>query len=174
MEGESLLNEKSGLKLVLTVFLSVWFAACLLLLLAVLFLYALNENVRLPSIGIVSEGWLTAFFDTWYPVALGIVFVLIPFLLIVLVNLHRIRRVFAAGGISFLCAGILSVVSGAFGASVIPFMGGDWQEILIGTASVWKEFTAVCSIPAIMLGAFCLSVYACIAVVKGGRNEKNS
>lgn len=147
--------------------------AATVLLELLLFLYALNENVRLPSLGSISGDWLSVFFDSWYSLALGGALVLIPMLSLVLINTHRIRRIFITVGISSMATAIFSIVLGLTGAQIVKAFSGEWQDILIYATVAFEDFAVLCAVILIIIGAACISIYSSIAVVKGAKHEKD-
>lgn len=142
------------------------------LLVLLLFINALNKNVQIPSMGPISSDWLAVFFDSWYSLILGGVLVLLPMLIIIFINTHRIRRVFVSIGISAIISALFSAVLGFGDTRVIKLLSGEWQDTLINTTAVFKDFTFICAVILIVIGATCLSVYSCITVIKGAKHEK--
>ncbi len=141
------------------------------LLVPLLFLHALNEHQPIPAIGSVSASWLAEFFDSGWVFALGGTLVLIPLLAILLINTHRVRRVFLSVGVSAVAAALLSAALGFAGKYAIKLLSGDWQDALLNTTAVFKDFSIVCALILVILGAACLSIYSLIAVLKGGNHE---
>lgn len=144
------------------------------LLALLLFMHGLNETVRIPAVGPISGDWLAVFFDAWYPFVLGGAFVLIPLLIIVLINTHRIRRIFLTVGVSATAVAVFSVVFALFETQVVKMLSGEWQEALVNSTAVLKDFFVLYAIIMVVIGAACLSVYSCITVVKGARHEQNT
>ncbi|GAA6396764.1 hypothetical protein [Solibaculum mannosilyticum] len=156
-------------RIVLTVLFCFLLAGSTALLIILAFVYALNENVQIPSIGFIHGEWLTSVFDSWYPILFGIILVLVPLLILILLNKRRIRITFLSIGISFLIIAIISVIFGYIEPSAISLLSGEWQDVLVNTTTVFKDFTTVCAIILILSGATCLSIYFCIAVMKGDK-----
>lgn len=144
------------------------------MLVLLLFIHALNENTIIPSIGPISSDWLAVFFDSWYSLVLGGALVLIPILIIVLINTNRMRRIFLAIGCSAIASAILSVVAMIIKKQVLKLLSGEWQDTLVNATAVFGDFCIVCAIVLIVIGAACLSIYSCIAVIKGGKHEKDN
>lgn len=144
------------------------------LLETLLFLSALNENFRIPAIGAVSGDRFAELLDSWYPYAIVGVLAAMPLLLLVLSNLHRIRRAFLAAGASAVISAVLSITAGISGARAVRIFPPEWQDVLVNATAVWKDLSFVCGIILIAAGAASLSVYASITAVKGGRHEKDT
>lgn len=144
------------------------------LLVLLLFIHALNENTIIPSIGPISSDWLAVFFDSWYTLVLGGALVLIPILIIVLLNTNRKRRVFLAIGCSAIASAILSVVATIIKKQILKLLSGEWQDTLVNATAVFGDFYIVCAIVLVVIGTACLSIYSCIAVIKGGKHEKDN
>lgn len=154
--------------------LSLLLTATATLLVLLLFIYAINENVPIPTIGPFSGDSLTEFFESWYSLALGGALVLLPMLFIIIVNIHRIRRAFISIGISAILSALLSAVFGFISTQSINLLSGEWQDTLINATVVLKDFTVICAVVFVVIGAACLSIYSCINVVKGAKHEKIS
>lgn len=163
-----------GVRAVFSAILGLLLAVFELFCVLLLFVHALNENVQIPSIGAISGDSLTVFLDSWCSVALGVVLALLPVLILVLINLHRIRRCFLSVGVSTIAAAVLCVVLGFIVTTVIKALPAEWQNTLVNTTVVFKDFSVVCAVILIAVGAACLSVYSCIAVIKGDKHEKNA
>lgn len=146
----------------------------LVLLVIGLFIYGLNENVIMPDAGPISGDWLAAFFDSWYCFVLGGVLVLVPALSILLINRHRIRRFFLAAGCAAIVSVVISIAVSMTGLRMLKLLSGAWQDILVNTTVMFRDFCVVCAMILFVIGAGCLSIYSCIAVVKGGRREKDT
>ncbi len=147
-------------------------AAALFVLLA--FVQALSTNVQLPSAGAVSGEWLTGFFRSWYPIALGGALVSIPAAAVIAINRHRIRRAFAAIGASAVAAALCCAALGLAGPRVSRTLSGEWQDVLVHAVAAFRDLSMMCAVILIAAGAACLSAYACIAAVKGGKHEKSA
>lgn len=158
----------------LTALFSLVLTLMLVLAVAILFVHALNENVPIPAIGFISDVWLAEFFDTWYALAFAGILVLLPMLLIMLINANWIRAAFLSYGVSAVAAALCAVASGIAAPWGLPLLPGDWQNTLVNTTMVYRDFTQVCGILLVLFGAACLSVHSCIRVVKGGSHEKDS
>ena len=158
----------------LTVVMSLLLSVSFVLLAVLLFVHALNENVIIPDVGLLTSDGLTEFFDSWYSLALGGALVLIPLLLVVLVNTHRARRAFLAIGSSAIASALLLTVVLCFRTQILNVLSGQWQDALVNATAAFRGFCLVCIIVLIAIGATCVSVYSCIAVVKGGRHEKDN
>ncbi len=139
-----------------------------------LFIHALNENVKIPSLGPLPGDWLAAFLDSWYPLIIGGALVLLPILVILFINAHRIRRAFACVGVSAILSALLSAASGFICTWSLKLLPGEWQDTLINATSVFKGFTMVCAAALLVIGATCLSICSCITAVKGGRHENGT
>lgn len=157
-----------------SVIFSLLLTVSITLLVFLLFIHALNENVVLPAVGAISSAWLALFFDSWYSLVLGGAVVLIPTLIIILLNTHRVRRIFLAIGVSSVVSAILCVAGAIIRTHTLKLLSGEWQDILINATAAFKDFCVVCAIILIVIGTTCLSIYSCIAVVKGGKHEKDN
>lgn len=146
----------------------------IILYVLVLFIHALNENTIIPAIGPISSDWLAVFFESWYSLALGGVLVLIPLLVIILINTYRIRRIFFTVGCSTIASAILSIVVVVLRTQALKVLSGEWQDALVSTTAVFRDFCIIYAIILVVIGATCLSIYSCIAVVKGGKHEKDN
>lgn len=138
----------------------------------IVFLYSLAEHIKLPAIGYISSEGMTMFFESGYSIIIGIFFVILSLLLIVLINLKYIRRIFVTLGISFILTSGLNIGLAIFEPTIIRFLSGAWQDVLISTTVVFKEFTTLCSIFLLLSGSVCLSIYSCIAIIKGDSHEE--
>ena len=56
---------------------------------------------------------------------------------------------------------------------VFGFLSEDWQDVLVNATVVFSDVCIICAIILIAIGATCLSVYSCIAIIKGGKHEKD-
>lgn len=159
---------------IFTVLFALLLTASTVVLMLLLFLYGLHGYVTIPAMGPVSADWLAMFFDAWYSVALGVVLVLLPLALLLLINAHRIRRAFFALGLSAIGTALLSLAAALLGSYAVPWLPGAWRELAAGVAAAFRDYCTVWGIALILAGGTCLSVYACIAVVKGAKHEKNT
>lgn len=166
-------NSFSFWRVCLTVIFSLLLTAVLVLLLFLLFIHALNDHVVLPNIGPISGDWADVFFDSWYSVILGGVLAMVPVVTIVLLNTRRIRRIFLAVGASAILSAIFSAAAVVIRIRIIQALSGEWQEVLINAAAAFKDFGVIYAMILIAVGAACLSIYFCVAAVKGGRHEKD-
>ncbi len=157
-----------------SVIFSLLLTVSITLLVLLLFIHALNKNTIIPSIGPISSDWLAVFFDSWYSLVLGGALVVIPVLVIALINTHRVRRIFLGIGCSTIASAILSIVVTIFRTQVLKVLSGEWQDTLVNATAVFRDFCVICAGVLIVIGATCLSIYSCIAVVKGGRHEKDN
>lgn len=157
-----------------TAIFSLLLSASIVLLILLLFIQALNENVIIPAVGFIPSDWLALFFDSWYSLVLGGALVLIPSLIIVLINMHRVRRIFLAIGCSTIASAMLSIVAIIIRTQIVKLLPGEWQDVLVNVTAVFRDFGVVCAIILLVIGATCLSIYSCIAVVKGGGHEKDT
>lgn len=158
----------------LSVIFSLLLTVSIILLVLLLFIHALNENTIIPAIGPISSDLLAVFFDSWYSLVLGGALVLIPVLVIALINTHRVRRLFLGVGCSAIASAILSIVVVIFRTQVLKVLSGEWQDALVNATAVFRDFCFICAGGLVAIGATCLSIYSCIAVVKGGKHEKNN
>ena len=99
---------------------------------------------------------------------------LIPMLVIALINTHRVRRIFLGIGCSAIVSAILSIVVVIFRTQVLKVLSGEWQDALVNATAVFRDFCFICAEVLIVIGAACLSIYSCIAVIKGGKHEKDN
>lgn len=143
----------------------------------ILFLQALGQTVKLPALGDITSKTVNAFFDSWLCIALGGVLVLLPLLIIVLMNTHRIFRIFQALGAAALLAAVLSGTGGLVlpvlanaGAAFLP---DSWQGIFVNASGIFQDYALVVAVILCAVGAGCLSVSSCIRIVKGARHETN-
>lgn len=147
----------------------------LIVFVLLLFIHALNENVIIPDIGPISSDWLALFFDSWYSLVLGGALVLIPILIIILINTNRIRRIFLAIGCSTIVSAMLDMATVIFRIQILKFLSGEWQDALVNATAVFRDFCIICAVVLVVIGATCMSIYSCIAVVKGDKkHEKNN
>lgn len=170
--------EEKRIYRVLDVLFSVIFGLLLsvsvMLFVILLFVYALNENGTIPAIGFISGDRLNSFLDSPFSLVLGGVPVLIPVLVIVFINSHRIRRCFLVIGCSAFVSAALCMTAVILRTQMLQSLSAQWQEALINATSVFGDFCVVCALILIAVGAACLSIYSCIAVIKGGKHEKNT
>lgn len=157
-----------------SVIFSLLLSISLIILVLILFIHALNENVIIPGVGPISNDWIALFFDSWYPLALGGALVLIPLLVITLINTHRIRIIFFAVGCSTIVSAILSIAAAILRTEALKALSGEWQDALVNATAVFGDFCIMCAIVLIVIGATCLSIYSCIAGIKGGKHEKDN
>lgn len=157
-----------------SVIFSLLLTVSIILLVLLLFIHALNENTIIPSIGPISSDWLAVFFDSWYSLVLSGALVLIPVLVIALVNTHRVRRLFLGVGCSAIASAILSITVAIFRIQILKVLSGEWQDALVNATAAFRNFCFICAAVLVAIGATCLSIYSCIAVVKGGKHEKNN
>lgn len=146
--------------------------ASIILFILLLFTSALSENTTIPDLGFVTGDWLAAFLNTWYSFALGGIMILIPLLVIICVNVHRIRRAFLVIGCSTIVSAVFNIATAGFAAQILSVFSGDWQDVLINTTVAYRSYSIICASGLVIIGATCLSIYSCIAVIKGGRYEK--
>ena len=158
----------------LSVIFSLLLSVSFILVVLLLFLYALNENTIIPAIGHISGDLLAVFFDSWYSFVLGGALVLIPMLVIVLMNTHHIRRIFLCVGCSAITSAIFSIVMVLFRTSVFKVLSGEWQDALVNATAVFRDFCFICAGVLVVIGSTCLSIYSCIGMAKGGRHEKDN
>lgn len=159
------------LSLFFTPLFSLFFIASLLMLMFIIFLQALHEYIVIPSLGALHEAQVANFFSAWYPIAFAAILVMILFVILVILNRQRIRRIFATSGISLLIAGFMAIFLGLFSKSLISFVSLPWQDMLISKSVLFKEFTTLGGLIFVVLGALCLSIYSCIVIVKGKKHE---
>lgn len=163
-------------------FWNIFFTAICCLLLTILsagfilllFMYALNENIVLPAVGFISGDWLALIFDSWYLLAFGIALLVTMVLMVVLINISKIRRIYIAIGCTSIMSAILNIAIVMFRTHILKLFPAEWQEILVNTTAVFKDFEIICVIILVMIGATCLSIYSGIVVVKGDKGEKNT
>lgn len=158
----------------LSVIFSLLLSVSFILVVLLLFIHALNENTIIPAIGPISSDLLAVFLGSWYSFVLGGALVLIPMLVIALINRHRVRRIFLGIGCSAIVSAILSIVVVIFRTQLLKVLSGEWQDALVNATAVFRDFCFICAGVLIVIGATCLSIYSCIAVVKGGKHEKDN
>ncbi len=168
-------NRKPGVgNTFFSVLLSLLLFVFTVLFVLLLFIHALNENVLIPDVGPISRDWLAMFFDSWYALALGGTLVLIPLLIIVLINTHRIRRIFLFVGMSSILSCLFSIALAFIGTHMVKLFSGEWQDALINSTNVFKDFCVVCAVILAVLGTTSLSIYSCIKTIKGAKHEKET
>lgn len=146
---------------------------CVLLLAAaavwtvwMLFVWSLREQADLPAAGPVSGEWLVILFF-----AVGGVMALLSAAVMILVNVHRLRRVFLGVGIAGITAALLSTAAGLGRIWLLQLLNGRWQALLVDTTAVFRDFSLLCAMILAAGGAACLSIYGCIRAVRGGQYE---
>ena len=97
---------------------------------------------------------------------------LIPLLVIIFINVHRIRRAFLDIGCSAIVSAVFNIVTAGVAAQIIRVFSGDWQDVLINTTVAYRSYSIICASGLVIIGVTCLSIYSCIVVIKGGRYEK--
>ena len=142
------------------------------LFILLLFIGALSENATIPDIGFITGDWLAVFLNTWYSFVLGGIMMLIPLLVIMFINVHRIRRAFLDIGCSAIVSAVFNIVTAGVAAQIIRVFSGDWQDVLINTTVAYRSYSIICASGLVIIGVTCLSIYSCIVVIKGGRYEK--
>lgn len=167
-------NSPGILSSILSGLFSLLLALFTVLLVVLLFLHALSQNVLLPAVGGLSSYLIVSFFDHWYFLILGVALVLIQLLAILLLNLSRVRRFYLSVGCAAVGAAVLCCASGFLAPRAIRLFSGAWQDILVNTTAVFRDFSAFCAIVLAAVGFACISIYSCIRAVKGGSHEKAS
>lgn len=157
-----------------SIIFSLFLSVSIIILVLLLFLNAINENVTLPDAFFFSGSSLDSFLGSPYSYVLNGALILIPVLLIILLNIRRARRIFLALAYSSCISIILLITSAIISPHVLNLLSGEWQNVLINTTVVFRDFCIICAIILFVIVVTCLSIYFCISAVKGGRHEKNS
>ena len=151
---------------------------CVLLLAAaavwtvwMLFVWSLGKQADLPAVGPVSGELISAFFDSAFFFAVGGALLLLPAAVLILVNVHRLRRVFLGVGIAAMAAALFSTAAGLGRIWLLQRLDGPWQELLVDTTAVFRDFSFLCAVILAVGGVACFSIYGCIRVVRGRRYE---
>lgn len=157
-------------------FFSVLFSLILSILIVLdeclIFVRALNDNVILPSVWVIQSETITAFFDSWVSLLLCILLPLIPIMILLLINTHKIRKLFLAIGCCGIASAILNIIAVIFRTPAIELLPDDWQNTLVSATSAFKDFFVLCTIFLMVTGAAFISIYSCIMAIKGGKHEK--
>ncbi len=154
---------------ILTGGLSVILALCTVALLILIYLDALSGLWHIPDIGAVSSEWLLSLFSTWYVGLIGVALIAVPLLLIILVNVNRFRRVLLGVGISMLSVALVIMIFALLDEWLLGSFSADWQDVLVNTSAVLDSYCMLGAIVLVVIGAGCLSAYACIAAIKGAK-----
>ena len=157
-----------------SVIFSILLSVLMMLFAIFLFLHALGQRVMMPAAGPISDDWLALLFQSWYSLAIGGALVLVPLAAIILINAHSMRRSFLAVGCSMLLSAIFGIAAAITAPQALKLLPGAWQDILVNSVTAFGDFCIVWALLFIVIGAACLSIYSCIAAVKGGRHEKGA
>lgn len=165
---------KGFFSVLFSMFFSLLLAISMISLMPLIFIHALHENVKIPNIGSIPGDGLALFLDSWYFFALVGALVLIPVLCIILVNTHHIRRAFLAVGCSAIMSALVVFASAIFRTWIFKALSGEWQDALVNSTAVFGDLGIIYAVALILIGVTCVSIYSCIAVVTGGKHEKNN
>jgi hypothetical protein len=163
-----------GLKVALTVVASILLMISSVLFVIILLFRALSSNITLAAIGALSAGRLTAFFNSWSSLAVGLGLVILHLMLLVLINNRRIRRAFLASGVVALLTAGVCLGMGIAVPKLIHVLSGGWQDVLVGVTRVVRDFAFVYAVFMIGIGATCLSIFSCIAVTRRPADKESS
>lgn len=161
---------------IFSAFLCILLSVFLIILATMIFVHGLSGGTALPALGPISGAQITSFFEARYFLIPCCILIFIPMLILIIVNAHRIRRIFPAFGCSSIIAAIIGIVMVIFRNEIVKNFSGEWQDTLVNSTSVFKELFIIFALILIAVGATFLSIYSCIAVTKGGKqkNEKGN
>ncbi len=155
---------------IFSVLAAIFLVVFTLLLLMTIFLHTIAGDTEFPAFGIFNAERMTNFLNSLYPVLFCSVLTAIPLLLILRLNIRRIRRAFLTLGISALSTGLLCIPAGMFSMVFIRLLPEALQDVMAAPSAVLADLSYVCAVIWIVAGSFLISVYSCINVLGGKSN----
>lgn len=159
-----------AVSVIFSVISAILLIAFTLVFMVVYFLHTIADDVKFPSYYDLSGARINDFMESLFPVLLGGGLVVIPMVLIILLNLRRIRRAVLTFGISDVIIGALCIPLGLFAADILRLFPSALQDVLMAPSNVFTDLSYVFGAGWIVLGIFLISVYACINVLRRKKN----
>lgn len=159
-----------AVSVIFSVISAILLIAFTLVFMVVCFLHTIADDVKFPSYYDLSGARINDFMESPVPVLLGGGLVVIPMVLIILLNLRRIRRAVLTFGISDVIIGALCIPLGIFAADILRLFPSALQDVLMAPSNVFTDLSYVFGAGWIVLGIFLISVYACINVLRRKKN----
>lgn len=144
------------------------------LVVLLVFLDALNANIRIPATGPFTSVQLEAFFKTNNPFFIAGALLAVILLLLLWVNWRYKRRFFFFTGLSTLITAALVCGLGFAIQYAIFLLPTKWQDALLYSTAVFQDFSCACAMALVFIGVTFLSIYACIVSGKGEQDEKTA